>query len=56
MAYSKEAHELLDQALAVLKTKTKYPYERMTGYLMPNVTLEDAQRIYKLIEEFGSDN
>jgi hypothetical protein len=51
MAYSKEAHDLLDQTLEVLKTKVDYPYARMVGYLMPNVDLETAQRIAKIVEE-----
>lgn len=51
MAYSKEAHELLEQAFKVLKTKVDYPYARMVGYLIPNVSLTDAKRIAKIIEE-----
>jgi hypothetical protein len=51
MTYSKEAHDLLDQALEVLKTKVDYPYARMVGYLMPNVDLPTAQRIAKIVEE-----
>ncbi len=51
MTYNKEAHDLLDQTLEVLKTKVDYPYARMVGYLMPNVDLETAQRIAKIVEE-----
>jgi hypothetical protein len=51
MTYSKEAHDLLDQTLEVLKTKVDYPYARMVGYLMPNVDLETAKRIAKIVEE-----
>jgi hypothetical protein len=51
MTYSKEAHDLLDQTLELLKTKVDYPYARMVGYLMPNVDLETAQRIAKIVEE-----
>lgn len=56
MAYSKEAHELLEQAFKVLKTKTNYPYPRMVGLLIPNVGLADAKRIAKLIEEMEVQN
>jgi hypothetical protein len=55
MAYSKEAHEILDAALKVLQEKTEYPYARMVGYLIPNVGLEDAQRIAKLVSEWEGD-
>ncbi len=51
MTYNKEAHDLLDQTLELLKTKVDYPYARMVGYLMPNVDLETAQRIAKIVEE-----
>lgn len=51
MAYSKEAHDLLDQTLEVLKTKVDFPYARMVGYLITNVDLESAQRIAKMVEE-----
>ncbi len=51
MTYSKEAHELLNETLEVLKTKVDYPYARMVGYLIPNVDLETAQRIAKMVEE-----
>ncbi len=56
MAYNREAHELLDNALEVLKTKTRYAYPRMVGYLMPNVSLTDAKRIAKIIEEMEVQN
>lgn len=55
MAYSKQAHELLDSAFEVLKTKSQYPYARMVGYLMPNVSLEDAVRISEIILEWEGD-
>jgi hypothetical protein len=51
MTYSKEAHELLDQTLEVLKTKVDYPYARLLGMLMPNIDLPTAQRIAKMVEE-----
>lgn len=56
MSYSQEAHELLEKAFKVLETKTKYAYPRMVGYLMPNVSLKDAKRIAKLIEEMEVQN
>ncbi len=55
MAYSREAHELLDQTLEVLKTKTNYAYPRMVGYLMPNVDLETAKRIFEMVSEWEGD-
>jgi hypothetical protein len=55
MAYSREAHELLDETLKVLQTKTNYAYPRMVGMLMPNVSLEDAKRIAKIVEEWEGD-
>lgn len=54
--YSKEAHDLLDSALEVLKSKTNYPYARMVGYLIPNVDLPTAQRIAKMILEMEVQN
>ena len=56
MAYSKEAHDLLDSALEVLKSKTNYPYARMVGYLIPNVDLPTAQKIAKMILEMEVQN
>lgn len=55
MAYSREAHETVELALALLKTKSNYAYPRMVGYLMPNVTLEDAKRILKMVQEYEGD-
>jgi hypothetical protein len=52
MAYSREAHELLESALKVLKTKKgSLAHSYMLGLLMPNVGLTDAQRIAKMILE-----
>lgn len=57
MAYSKEAHDLLDSALEVLKTKKgKYAHSYMLGLLMPNVNLTDAQRVAKMILEMEVEN
>jgi hypothetical protein len=50
MAYSREAHELLDSALEVLKTKKgKYAHSYMLGLLMPNIDLATAVRITNVI-------
>lgn len=52
MAYNKDAHDLLESAFKVLKNKkgdTAWAY--MVGLLMPNVGMEDAQRIAKIILE-----
>ena len=55
--YSREAHELLESALKVLKNKKgNLAHSYMLGLLMPNVHLEDAQRIAKMILEMESDN
>ena len=54
MAYSKEAHELLNQTFEVLKTKVEYPYAYFTGMLIPNVPLAEAKRIAKIVEEMES--
>jgi hypothetical protein len=55
MAYSKEAHEMLNEAFEVLKTKHPYPYAYMVGMLLPNVGLTDAKHIAKIIEEMESE-
>lgn len=55
MAYSREAHDTLEEALTLLKAKAKYPYPRMVGYLMANVGLEDAKRILELVQEWEGD-
>jgi len=51
-----EAYNTIDKALAELKTKTAYPYARMVGYLMCNVSLTDAKRIAKIISELEVQN
>ena len=56
MSYSREAHDLLEEAFEVLKTKTKYPYPRMVGMLIVNVNLTDAKRIAKMISEMEVQN
>ena len=55
MAYSREAHDTVEKALELLKTKTDYAYPRMVGYLMASVSLADAKRILKLVEEWEGD-
>jgi hypothetical protein len=55
MAYNREAHELLEAAFKVLKTKKSEPYAYMVGLLIPNVGLTDAQRIAKMILEMEGD-
>jgi hypothetical protein len=54
MAYSKEAHEILEQALTELKTKHNNPWAYFVGLLMVNVPLEEAKRIAKMISEMES--
>lgn len=56
MPYSKEAHELLDEALEVLKEKKgKLAWPFMVGLLMPNVGLSDAKNIVELINNLPSE-
>jgi hypothetical protein len=56
MAYSREAHELLESALQELKAKHKYPWPYFVGMLMPNVPLVEAKRIAKMISEMENQN
>jgi hypothetical protein len=57
MAYNKEAHEMLESALKVLKDKKgKYAHSYMLGLLMPNVAMEDAIRITRMILEMEADD
>lgn len=52
MAYNREAYDLLEEAFKVLKTKKgAMAYAYMVGLLLPNVGMEDAQRIFKMISE-----
>ena len=55
MAYSREAHELLEGAFQVLKTKKNEPYAYMLGLLIPNVGLTDARRIVEMILAMDSE-
>ena len=57
MTYSKEAHEMLDSALEVLKGKKgKYAHSYMLGLLMPNIDLATAIRISNMILEMEADD
>lgn len=52
MAYNRDAHDLLESAFKVLKNKKgDLAWAYMVGLLMPNVGMEDAQRIAKIILE-----
>jgi hypothetical protein len=55
MTYSREAHELLEETLQLLIAKANHPYPRMVGYLMPNVDLETAKRIFEMVSEWEGD-
>ena len=57
MAYNREAHELLESALKVLKHKKgNLAHSYMLGLLMPNIDLQTAHRIAKMILEMESEN
>jgi hypothetical protein len=57
MTYSREAHEMLDSALEVLKLKKgKYAHSYMLGLLMPNIDLATAIRITNMILEMEVEN
>lgn len=53
MAYNRQAHELMESTLQVLRARQKVngvdAYAYMTGLLMPNISLTDAKRIAKLV-------
>jgi hypothetical protein len=51
MKFDSQAYDLLESALKVLKYKVPYPHSTMLGYLMPNIDLETAIRIAKIIDE-----
>jgi hypothetical protein len=55
MAYNRQAHELLEGAFQVLKTKKSEPYAYMLGLLIPNVGLTDARRIAEMIFAMDSE-
>ena len=54
-SFDLQAYNLIEEAMEELKTKSNYPYARMVGYLMCNVSLEDAQRIAQTISEMESE-
>ena len=58
MTYSREAHDLIEQAFQELKTKKSngVAYAYMLGLLMPNVSLTNAKRIAKMISEMEVEN
>jgi hypothetical protein len=53
MAYSPQAHNLMESILQVLKARQKVTgvdaYAYMTGLMMPNISLTDAHRLAKLV-------
>jgi hypothetical protein len=55
MAYNRQAHDLMESTLQVLIARQKETgvnaYAYMTGLLMPNISLTDAQRLAKLVLE-----
>lgn len=56
MSYNKEAYQIIEEALQLLKTKSNHPYPRMVGYLQVAVSdVEDAKRILKLVQEYEGD-
>jgi hypothetical protein len=58
MAYSREAHELIEATLQEMVSKYGLgtAYAKMVGYLMVNVPLEDARRIAKLENDKEAQN
>ena len=56
MAFNKEAYEIIEEALALLKTKSKHPYPRMVGYLQASFgDVESAKQILKIVQEWEGD-
>lgn len=56
MSYNKEAYLIIEEALALLKTKSNHPYPRMVGYLQSTFgDVESAKQILKLVEEWEGD-
>ena len=56
MAYNREAYDIIEEALDLLKTKSNHAYPRMVGYLQANFDdVENAKRILKIIEEWEGD-
>jgi hypothetical protein len=53
MAYNRQAHDLMESILQVLKARQKVngvdAYAYITGLMMPNISLTDAQRLAKLV-------
>jgi hypothetical protein len=56
MAYNKEAYDIIEEALKLLKTKAQHPYPRMVGYLQASYgDVENAKRLLELIQEWEGD-
>ena len=56
MAYNKEAYQIIEEALELLKTKAEHPYPRMVGYLQAGFgDVEEAKQILKLVQEWEGD-
>ena len=56
MAYNKEAYNIIEEALEVLKAKSDYAYPKMVGYLQAGFdSVEDAKLILKLAKETKGD-
>ena len=53
--FNREAYDLIEEALQLLKTKSKHPYPRMVGYMQVAIGLEEAKKILKLVEEWEGD-
>jgi len=55
MSYNKEAYQIIEEALQLLKTKSNYAYPRMVGYMQVAIGLTEAKAILKLVQEFEGD-
>ena len=56
MSFNREAYDIIEEALQLLKTKSNHAYPRMVGYLQVAVgDVEDAKRILKLVQEYEGD-
>ena len=56
MGYNKEAYQIIEEALQLLKTKSDHAYPRMVGYLQASFSnVEEAKQILKLVEEWEGD-
>ena len=56
MSFNREAYEIIEEALALLKTKSNYAYPRMVGYLQASFgDVEEAKRILEIVKEWEGD-